>query len=140
MINGLKREQLIACNSMVLHELFFESLGDLREPDGRIRDAMTHDFAGVERWRTGLIAFANALSGSSGWVPLTYSKHDGRLINQWEADYTQTRAGGQPILALDMYEHAYNMDDDGNSAAYVDAYMGAINWPTVRRLYEEYRR
>ena len=41
---------------------------------------------------------------------LTWSPHDKRLVNSWAADHTMTLAGGRPILALDMYEHAYHMD------------------------------
>ena len=136
-VNGLKREQLIAQNSMLLHELFFESLGDSSEPDARLCEALARDFDSVERWRTEFSAMGKALGGGSGWVLLTYSKRDGLLTNQWAADHTHTLAGGQPILALDMYEHAYHMDYGAKAAAYVDAFMGAINWPNVSRLYEE---
>src|SRR5512135_1459850 len=44
LINGLKREQLIAMNSMILHELFFDGLGDQSEPSGTLRDAISRDF------------------------------------------------------------------------------------------------
>jgi len=43
-------------------------------------------------------------------VLLTWSPHDKRLVNAWAADHTTTIAGGQPILVLDMHEHAYHMD------------------------------
>src|SRR5436305_13690189 len=51
MINGLKREQLIAMNSMILYEVFFDGLGDESEPGQTLQDAMTRDFGSVERWR-----------------------------------------------------------------------------------------
>ena len=44
MINGLKREELIATNSMILHEYFFESLGDQSEPDAALQEALTARF------------------------------------------------------------------------------------------------
>ena len=50
-INGLKREELIASNSMILHELFFASLGEESAPEGELRDALARDFGSVDRWR-----------------------------------------------------------------------------------------
>jgi Fe-Mn family superoxide dismutase len=46
-------------------------------------------------------------------------------------------AGVGPILALDMYEHSYHMDYGARAAAYVDAFMAAINWPNVGRAYAD---
>src|SRR5438105_15439745 len=72
-VNGLKREELIATNSMILHELYFDGLGDGGEPDTALREALTRDFGSVERWRTEFIAMGKAMGGGSGWVLLTYS-------------------------------------------------------------------
>src|SRR5260370_2776694 len=49
LINGLKREQLIAMNSMILHELFFYGLGDQSEPSTALRDPIARDFASFAR-------------------------------------------------------------------------------------------
>jgi Fe-Mn family superoxide dismutase len=49
-INGLKREELIAMNSMILHEIFFASLGERGEPEGALRDALIRDFGSVSAW------------------------------------------------------------------------------------------
>jgi len=105
-INGLKREQLIAMNSMILHELFFDGLGDQSEPDPALRDALARDFGSYDRWRSEFIAMGKALGGGSGWVLLCWSPRDGKLVNQWASDHCHTLAGGTPILALDMYEHS----------------------------------
>jgi Fe-Mn family superoxide dismutase len=136
-INGLKREELIAANSMILHEIFFASLGNESEPEGELRDALARDFGSIERWHAEFSAMGKAQGGGSGWVLLTWSRRDGKLVNQWAMDHTTTLAGGQPILALDMYEHSYHMDYGARAAAYVDAYMAAINWPNVGRAYGE---
>lgn len=140
LINGLKREELIASNSMVLHELYFDGLGTEGEPDKDLREAIERDFGGVERWQNQFAAMGKALGGGSGWVLLTYSHRDKKLINQWAADHTCCLAGATPILALDMYEHSYHMDYGAKAAAYVDAFMQNINWENVSALYRKMQR
>jgi superoxide dismutase, Fe-Mn family len=132
-VNGLKREELVAMNSMILHELYFDCLGRESAPQGALVDALTRDFGSLERWRAEFTAMGKALGGGSGWVLLTYSVRDGRLINQWASDHCHTLAGGTPILALDMYEHSYHMDYGAKAAAYVDAYMENIAWSAVHK-------
>jgi Fe-Mn family superoxide dismutase len=140
MINGLKREELIAANSMILHEIYFDGLGGGGAPSGGLADAITRDFGSVERWRAEFSAMGKAEGGGSGWVILSYSPRDKRLVNQWAADHTTTLAGGRPVLVLDMYEHAYHMDFGAKAVAYVDAYMEAIRWDNAVKLYERYGR
>jgi superoxide dismutase, Fe-Mn family len=139
-INGLKREELIAMNSMILHELYFDGLGAGGAPAGDLAQALTRDFGSVERWRAEFSAMGKAEGGGSGWVLLAWSPHDKRLVNQWAADHTNAVAGGRPILALDMYEHSYHMDYGSAAAGYVDAYMQAINWSNVSSLFDRYSR
>jgi Fe-Mn family superoxide dismutase len=138
-INGLKREELVAANSMILHELFFASLGNESEPQGELHDALIRDFGTIDRWRAEFSSMGKAQGGGSGWVLLTWSPRDRMLVNQWAMDHTTTLAGATPILALDMYEHSYHMDYGARAAAYVDAFMAAINWPNVARAYGELR-
>src|SRR5690349_14794920 len=110
-LNGLKRDQLIALNSTLLHEIYFAGLGgDGGKPPPAVVGALTRDFGSVERWRSEFIAMANALGGGSGWVLLSYVPRDGGLLNQYASDHGQAIAGGIPILALDMYEHSYHID------------------------------
>jgi superoxide dismutase, Fe-Mn family len=139
MINGLKREELIATNSMILHEAYFDGLGGGGAPSGGLADAIAHDFGSFDRWRTEFAAMGKAEGGGSGWVILAYSPRDKRLVNQWAADHTTTLAGGRPVLVLDMYEHAYHMDFGAKAASYVDAYMEAIRWENAAKLYERFR-
>lgn len=139
-INGLKREELIASNSMILHEIYFDGLGGASKPVGALADAIARDFGSLERWRTEFAAMGKAEGGGSGWVILAYSPRDKRLVNQWAADHTTTLAGGRPVLVLDMYEHAYHMDYGAAAAKYVDIYMEAIRWDNAARLYEQYSR
>ncbi|UQR60012.1 Fe-Mn family superoxide dismutase [Bradyrhizobium sp. C-145] len=136
LINGLKREQLIATNSMILHEVFFDGLGDESEPGANLKEDLARDFGSYDRWRAEFIAMGKALGGGSGWVLLTWSPRDRKLVNQWASDHCHTLAGGTPILALDMYEHSYHIDYGAKAANYVDVFMAAINWPAVQRAFD----
>ena len=62
---------------------------------------------------------------------LTFNVREGSLVNHWCADHTHAPAGAVPLLALDMYEHAYHMDFGANAAAYVDTFMAHIDWAAV---------
>jgi superoxide dismutase len=96
---------------MLLHELYFASMafGEGR-PTETMAQALARDFGSVDRWRSEFVAMAKGLAGGSGWVLLVYVPRDRRLINHYAGDHGQTTAGGIPILALDMYEHAYHID------------------------------
>jgi Fe-Mn family superoxide dismutase len=138
-VNGLKREELIAANSMILHEIYFDGLGGGGTPRNALINAITRDFGSLDRWRSEFSAMGKAQGGGSGWVILAYSPRDRRLVNQWAADHTTTLAGGRPVLVLDMYEHAYHMDYGAAAARYVDAFMEAIRWDNAMKLYDQYR-
>ena len=136
-LNGLKREELVATNSMLLHELYFGSLGgDGRTMVPAMTLAIDANFGSVDRWRAQFVAMGKALGGGSGWVLLTFMPRDGTLVNQWAADHTDAVAGGVPILALDMYEHSYHMDFGAAAGAYVDAFMANIDWAQVYERYQ----
>jgi Fe-Mn family superoxide dismutase len=139
-INGLKREELIATNSMILHEIYFDGLGGGAVPKGPLADAIARDFGSMERWRVEFSAMGKAEGGGSGWVILAYSPRDKRLMNQWAADHTTTIAGGRPVLVLDMYEHAYHMDYGAAAAKYVDIFMEAIHWENAAKLYDQFSK
>jgi Fe-Mn family superoxide dismutase len=135
--NGLKREELIATNSMLLHELYFASLGGAGQPmDAAWSLALAANFGSVERWRAEFSACAKAQAGGSGWLLLVFQPREGTLVNQWAADHTHAIAGGAPLLALDMYEHAYHIDYGAGAAAYVDAFMANIHWQGVYERYQ----
>jgi Fe-Mn family superoxide dismutase len=136
-LNGLKREELIATNSMLLHELYFDSLGgDGKTMEPAMKLALDANFGSVERWREEFSAMGKAQGGGSGWVLLVFQPREGTLVNQWAADHTHALAGGVPILALDMYEHAYHMDYGAAAGAYVETFMGHIHWARVYQRYQ----
>ena len=135
-INGLKREELLAMNSMMLHELYFASLGAAgSRPGSRLARQIETDFGSHDHWRAEFVGMGKALGGGSGWVLLTWSPRAGRLLNQWAFDHTMTLADGHALIALDMYEHAYHIDFGARAGDYVTAYMGALNWTNADRVF-----
>ena len=141
-INGVKREELIAAGSVILHEIYFDSLGgDGGDPAAGhgLAEALERDFGSVHAWQTEFTSMAKAQAGGSGWALLVWSERLGRLVNQWAAGHAHGLAGGAPILALDMYEHAYHMDFGAKAAAYVDAVMANLHWERVAARYRRAR-
>jgi Fe-Mn family superoxide dismutase len=139
-LNGLKREELIATNSMILHEIYFDGFAGNAKASSALTDAIKRDFGSMERWQAEFTALGKAEGGGSGWVLLSYSPHDRRLTNQWSADHTTNIAGGRAILVLDMYEHAYQMDYGAKAADYVAAFMKAVRWENASKLYKSYSK
>lgn len=131
-VRALKREELIAMGSVALHELYFGNLGGEghKVPD-QIRPVLEDHFGSVNAWRRDFVGTAQSLAGRSGWVLLTYSRRQMRLWNQIAFDHSQAAVDSAPVLALDMYEHAYHLDFGANATAYIDAFMRNVNWPAV---------
>ena len=123
-LRGLKREELSLMGSVALHELYFGNLGGFRRagpnsglgrPDWHeVPDALAAeiaaDFGSASAWRREFVRTAQSLAGGSGWVLLTYSRRQRRFWNQIATDDTQAAVDAVPVLVLDMYEHAYQMD------------------------------
>ena len=136
-INGLKRDELSALNSKLLHELYFASMGGNGQPTKEMSAVLARDFGSGLQWKDEFVAMGNALASGSGWVMLTYIPRDRRLVNQYASEHSQAVAGGIPILALDMYEHAYHMDYGANTKAYVDMFMRNVDWKALYTRYED---
>jgi Fe-Mn family superoxide dismutase len=74
---------------------------------------------------------AQSLAGGSGWVLLTYSRRQKRFWNQIATDHAQSAVDAAPVLVLDMYEHAYQLDFGSNATAYIDTIFRNIKWDAV---------
>jgi superoxide dismutase, Fe-Mn family len=131
LLGALKREELIATNSMILHEFYFDNLGGSGTRPQEVTDTIGAAFGDYDRWEREFRGTGVALGGGSGWVILTYSPRTGTLRNSWASDHTQNVAAGAPILVLDMYEHSYAMDYGTAAAQYISAFMDNINWQMV---------
>ena len=137
-INGLKREEMIASGSMILHEIYFDSLGGAGgDPGGSLKAAVVRDFGSLDAWRAEFIAMGKAQGGGSGWTLLVWSPRRGRLVNAWASDHAHNLAGATPLVALDMYEHSYHMDFGAKAAAYVDAFMQNLSWTAAEATFAQ---
>jgi superoxide dismutase, Fe-Mn family len=139
-LRSLKHEELVAMGSVTLHELYFGNLGGEGNtvPD-QARDVLEEHFGSVGGWRREFVGAAQSLAGGSGWVLLTYSRRQKRLWNQIAADHSQAAVDAAPMLALDMYEHAYHIDFGANATAYIDAFMRNVDWAAVLRRLDAVR-
>jgi Fe-Mn family superoxide dismutase len=136
-IKGLKMEELIATNSVILHEEYFGNLGGNGKAAGSLQQAIAKQYGTFDKWESDFRNTSNALGGGSGWAILSFNFRDGRLNNYIAFDHTDNVAFGRPILVNDMFEHAYHMDFGSRAAAYVDAFMQNVNWDESNRRYEE---
>lgn len=136
-ISGLNREELLAWNSTILHELCLAGFGRPDAPATSLAQVIERgDFGSHDRWRAELAALGKALGRGSGWVLLTSSPRDRWRVNQWAANHSMDLAGSTPLLTLDMSEHAYCIDYGANAGAYVEASMQAIDWRAASDLYQ----
>jgi Fe-Mn family superoxide dismutase len=152
-LRGLKREELSLMGSVALHELYFGNLGGFRRagpnsglgrpdwhevPDAFAAEIAT-DFGSASAWRREFVETAQSLAGGSGWVLLTYSRRQKQFWNQIATDHAQAAVDAAPVLVLDMYEHAYQMDFGANATPYIDTFIRNINWEAVLKRVEAAR-
>lgn len=134
----LKRRYGWEFNGMRLHELYFENLGGRGRPD---RDSALHqrierDFGSFSEWEEDFRK-TGAMRGI-GWVILYLDPQSGRLVNDWVNEHDVGHlAGGEPLLVMDVWEHAYMVDYNINRGDYIDAFIRNIDWRRVdKRLHQ----
>jgi superoxide dismutase, Fe-Mn family len=129
-IRVLKVELTFAIGGIKNHEIYFEHLGGLGgDPDGAFGQLVERDFGSAEAWRTDLKATGMA---GRGWAWTAYDWDEGRLFNYiGDAQNTYPIWNATPLVALDVYEHAYFLDYRTDRAAYIDAFFDNLDWTTV---------
>ncbi len=118
------------------HELYFSNLGGPGgKPSGRILELLERDFGSFDSWQAQLKAFG---IGGRGWAWLAFDYMDGKLHNYiGDAQNSYPIWDATPILALDVYEHAYYLDYGTKRAAYIDAFFRNVDWEDVTRRLAE---
>jgi Fe-Mn family superoxide dismutase len=117
------------------HDLYFGHLGgDGGDPEGRFAELVDQEFNGIDKWKD---AVRKAAKAARGWVMVGYDLNDGSVFNYildtqnlW-AVYNMV-----PVLAIDVYEHAYVRDYDptpDGRGEYVEAFFRNLDWDHVNR-------
>jgi superoxide dismutase, Fe-Mn family len=138
--NDLKREHLIRTGSVVLHELYFDNLGGNGQAGAGLRSQIAASFGSFDAWESEFRTIGAGLGGGSGWVVLGFNTHTGQVENYWLADHGHSPAATLPLLVMDMYEHAYQMDYGAAAAKYVDAFFRNVEWDAVEKRLERAAR
>jgi Fe-Mn family superoxide dismutase len=131
--NGLKREQLLRTGSVVLHELYFANLGGNGKAGSDLRTRIGQSFGSYDTWEAEFRKISQGLGGGSGWVILGFNHSLKLFENYWMADHATAPANTTPVLVMDMYEHAYQMDFGAAAAKYIDAFFVNINWEVAAK-------
>jgi len=129
-IRALKVELSFAIGGIKNHELYFESLGGGGgDPDGPVGDLIKRDFGSAAEWRADLKASGMA---GRGWAWTAYDWDEGRLFNYvGDTQNTYPIWNATPVVALDVYEHAYFLDYQTDRASYIDAFFDNLDWSTI---------
>jgi Fe-Mn family superoxide dismutase len=129
-IRALKVELTFAVGGVKNHEIYFEHLGgDGGEPDGAFGQLVQRDFGSVASWRDDLKATGMA---GRGWAWTAYDWDEGRLFNYiGDTQNTYPIWNATPLVALDVYEHAYFLDYQTDRASYIDAFFANLDYATI---------
>ncbi len=139
----LKRRETFNANGSILHDIFWENLGG----DGNIENAPTllakikQDFGNVENFKLDLTATALSAK-NSGWAVLVIDEmSDGKLRNLLVDEHGIGAIwGAKPLIALDVYEHAYYHKDGPKRAIYIENFIKNLNWKRIEARFEKYTR
>ena len=122
------------------HENYFTALeggaSNLKE-DSLLKKAIEKDFGSFEGWLNKFKALA--LGRGIGWAMLSYDKKTGQLLQNWvDEQHLGHLVSTTPILALDMWEHAYFTDyTPAEKKKYIDAFFENLNWQVIEKNFTE---
>jgi Fe-Mn family superoxide dismutase len=136
-LRALKVELTFAIGGIKNHELYFEHLGGTGgDPKGAFGELVAREFGSVANWKADLKA--TGLAGR-GWAWTAWDWDEGRLFNYiGDAQNTFPVWNATPLVALDVYEHAYVFDFGTDRAAYIDAFFNNLDYGVVDGLVEAY--
>jgi superoxide dismutase, Fe-Mn family len=137
-VRALKTDLTFAIGGVKNHEVYFEHLGGGGgDPTGPIASLIERDFGSVEAWRTDLKATG---MGGRGWAWTAYDWDEQRLFNYiGDAQNTFPVWNATPLVALDVYEHAYFLDYQTDRASYIDAFFTNLDWDVIASWVSKYQ-
>jgi Fe-Mn family superoxide dismutase len=129
-LRALKVDLTFAIGGIKNHEIYFEHLGGHGgDASGLFGDLVKRDFGSVDAWRADLRA--TGLAGR-GWAWAAYDWDEGRLFNYiGDAQNTFAVWNATPLVALDVYEHAYFLDFGTDRGSYIDAFFNNLDYDVV---------
>jgi superoxide dismutase, Fe-Mn family len=136
-IRALKLDLTFAIGGIKNHELYFAHLGGAGgDPTGSFATLVKRDFGTIDAWRSDLKATGMA---GRGWAWTAYDWDEGRLFNYiGDAQNTFPVWNATPLVALDVYEHAYFLDYQTDRASYIDAFFTNLDWDVVNGWIDQY--
>jgi Fe-Mn family superoxide dismutase len=137
-VRALKVDLTFAIGGIKNHEIYFEHLGGSGgDPTGPITSLIERDFGSIEAWRTDLKATG---MGGRGWAWTAYDWDEQRLFNYiGDAQNTFPVWNATPLVALDVYEHAYFLDYQTDRASYIDAFFANLDWDVIASWVSKYQ-
>lgn len=140
LVVALRERELTFRGSKLFHEQYFGNLGGDGKRAGAIEQALTQAYGTSARWEEHFRFTGLGLGGGSGWVVLGYELDTGALRTVGLANHTQSLSTLAPLLVMDMYEHAYQMDFGAAAAKYIDAFFLNVSWEAVDRRLQMARK
>jgi Fe-Mn family superoxide dismutase len=137
-LRSLKVDLTFAIGGIKNHELYFEHLGGGGgNPTGAVAKLIARDFGSADAWRDDVKATGMA---ARGWAWTAYDWDERRLFNYiGDAQNTFPVWNATPLVALDVYEHAYFLDFQTDRAGYIEAFLGNLDWDVVNGWVDAYR-
>ena len=137
-LRALKLDLTFAVGGIKNHEIYFEHLGGTGgDPSGLFGDLVKRDFGSVDDWRGDLKATGLA---ARGWAWTAYDWDEERLFNYMgDTQNTYPVWNATPLVALDVYEHAYFLDFQTDRVSYIDAFFNNMDWATVNDWVSKYQ-
>ncbi len=134
-VRALKVEMTFALSGVKNHEVYFEHLGgEGGEPGVKLADQIEKDMGSFDEWKKYFKATATA---GRGWAWLVWDRDLTRLFNIiGDSQNTYSNWNSVPLIALDVYEHAYFIDYGVKRADYIEAFFENINWAVVEKKFE----
>ena len=136
-LRSLKVDLTFAIGGIKNHEIYFEHLGGSGgDPAGVFGDLVKRDFGSVADWKADLKATG---MGGRGWAWTAYDWDEGRLFNYiGDAQNTFPVWNATPLVALDVYEHAYFIDFGTDRATYIDRFLDNLDYDVVNDWVQKY--
>ncbi|MDH5438802.1 MAG: superoxide dismutase [Candidatus Bathyarchaeota archaeon] len=135
-LRGLKLSESHNASGMILHEVYWQTLGGKGGwPTGKLAEKIRQDFGSFETWKKEFMAVADS---ARGWVLLCYDLSDNRL-HVYSVDFHDQGAvwGSIPIMALDVWEHAFYYDQGPKKGSYFEAFFRNVNWERINENFEK---